>query len=155
MCPVYTQDNGCFVAQLFLTLCDPMACSPPGSSVHGHSPGNNIAVSCHALLQGIFPTQGSDPGLPHWRQILYCLSHKGSPYKNSRSSLKNKKILTHAKTRMKPEASLVAQMVKNLPGVQETWVWSLGREDPLKKGMATHPNIIAWRTAWTEKTGRL
>ena len=41
--------------------------------------------------------------------------------------------------------SLVAQMVKNLPAVQETWVQSLGREDPLEQGMATHSNTLAWR----------
>ena len=39
----------------------------------------NTGVDCHFLLQGTFPTQGSNLGLPHWRQILYCLSHKGSP----------------------------------------------------------------------------
>ena len=53
-------------------------CSPPGSSVHGDSPGENTGVDCHALLQGIFPTQGSNPGLLHYRQILYCLSHQGN-----------------------------------------------------------------------------
>ena len=61
------------------TLCDPLDCSPPGSSVHGDSPGKNTGVGCHALLQGIFPTQGSNPGLPHCRWILYRLSHQGSP----------------------------------------------------------------------------
>ena len=54
-----------------LTLGDPMACSPPGSSVCGYSPGKNIEVGCRALLQGTFPIQGSNPGLPHCRQILY------------------------------------------------------------------------------------
>ena len=44
-------------------LCDPMDCRPPGSSVHGVSPGKNTEVGCHALLQGIFPTQGSNPCL--------------------------------------------------------------------------------------------
>ena len=53
--------------------------NPPGSSVHGDSPGKNTGVSCHALLQGIFPTQGSNPSLPHCRQILYHLNHQGSP----------------------------------------------------------------------------
>ena len=48
----------CLVAQSCPTLCDPMDCSPPGSSVHRDSPGKNTAVGCHALLQGIFPTQG-------------------------------------------------------------------------------------------------
>ena len=60
-------------------LCYPMDCSPPGSSVHGDSPGKNTRVGCHALLQEIFPIQGSNPGLPHCRQILYCLRHQESP----------------------------------------------------------------------------
>ena len=51
----------------------------PGFSVHGDSPGKNTGVGCHFLLQGIFPTQGSHPGLLHCRQILYPLSHQGSP----------------------------------------------------------------------------
>ena len=49
------------------------------------------------------------------------------------------------------EASLVAQMVKNMPAMQETLVRSLGREDPLEKEMATHSNILAWRIPWTEQ----
>ena len=55
-----------------------MDCSPPGSSVHRDSPGKNTGMGCHALLQGIFPTQGLNPGLPHCRQIAYHLSHQGS-----------------------------------------------------------------------------
>ena len=55
----------CLVAQLCPALCDRMDCSPPGSYVHGDSPGKNTGVACHALLQGIFPTQGSKPGLSH------------------------------------------------------------------------------------------
>ena len=46
-------------------------------------------------------------------------------------------------------------MVKNLPAMQETWVRSLGREDPLEKGMATHSSILGWRIPWTEKPGGL
>ena len=53
------------------------------------------------------------------------------------------------------KSSLVAQMVKNLPEMQETWVHSLGREDPLEKGMATHSSILAWRIPWTEEPGKL
>ena len=52
-------------------------------------------------------------------------------------------------------ALLVAQMVKNLPALQETWVRSLGREDPREKVMATHSSILAWRTPWAEEPGRL
>ena len=55
-----------------------MDCSPPGSSVHGDSPGKNTGVGCHALLQAIFPTQGSNLGLLHFRRILYQLDHQGS-----------------------------------------------------------------------------
>ena len=53
----------CLVAQLCPTLCDPMDCSSPGTSVHDDSLGKNTGMGCHALLQGIFPTQGSNPGL--------------------------------------------------------------------------------------------
>ena len=60
------------------TLCDPMDCSLPGSSPWGFS-SKNTGVGCHALLQGIFPTQGSNPGLPHCRWILYCLSTREVP----------------------------------------------------------------------------
>ena len=48
-----------------------------------------------------------------------------------------------------------AQVVKNVPAMQETWVWSLGQEDPLGKGMATHSSIIAWEIPWTEEPGGL
>ena len=69
----------CLVAQLCSTLFDLMDCSPPGSSVHVDSPGKNTGVDCRALLQGIFPIHGSNPGLSHCRQILYHLSHQGNP----------------------------------------------------------------------------
>ena len=52
-------------------------------------------------------------------------------------------------------ASLVAQVVKNMPAIQETQVQSLGREDPLEKGMATHSSILAWKIPWTEEPGGL
>ena len=53
------------------------------------------------------------------------------------------------------EPSLVTQTVKNLPATWETWVQSLGQEDPLEKGMATHSSILVWRSSWTEDSGRL
>ena len=58
------------------TLCDPMDCSPPGSSVHGNCPGKNTGVGCYALLQGIFRTQGSNPHLLcllHWQAGVYTI----------------------------------------------------------------------------------
>ena len=70
----------CWVTQLCLPLCDPIVCSPPGSSVPGDSPDKSTGVGCHALLQEVFPTQGANPGLSCDRQILNSLSHKGSPW---------------------------------------------------------------------------
>ena len=52
-------------------------------------------------------------------------------------------------------ASLITQMVKNSPVIQETWVQSLGQKDPLENEMATHSSIFAWRVLWTEEPGRL
>ena len=70
----------CLVTESCPTLCHPVDCSPPGSSVLGDSPGNNTGVGCHALLQGIFPTQGSNSGLLHCSWIFYHLGHQVSPW---------------------------------------------------------------------------
>ena len=80
----------CLVAQSCLTLCDPVDSSPSRLLCARDSPGKNTGVGCQALLQGIFPTQGSNPGLLHCRRILYCLSHQGSP---SWADCKSKKLL--------------------------------------------------------------
>ena len=56
---------------------------------------------------------------------------------------------------MPSKASLVAQRLKRLPAMQETWIRSLGWEDPLEKEMATHSSILAWRIPWTEEPGGL
>ena len=74
---------GCVCAQSCLTLWDTMYCNPPGSSVHGDTLGKNIGVVCHALLQGILPTQGSNPSLLqllHWQANFPPLSYLGSPF---------------------------------------------------------------------------
>ena len=81
------------VTQLCPTLCDPMDCSPPGSFVHGDSLGKNTRVGCHALLQGIFPTQGSNPpasglALSLERQEI----HQSRRYKQSFGILYEEKI---------------------------------------------------------------
>ena len=59
------------------------------------------------------------------------------------------------KSRSYLNTSLVIQMVKNLPAMQDTWVQFLGWEDPLEKEMATHSSILAWRIPWTEEPGGL
>ena len=66
-------------AQSCPTLCDLMDYSPPDSSVHGNSPGKDTGVGCHALLQGIFSTQRSNPCLLHWQANFLPLRHQGSP----------------------------------------------------------------------------
>ena len=69
----------CILTQSCLTLCDPTDSSLPSSCVHVDSPGKNTGVGCQDLFQGTFPTQGSNPGFPHGRQILYRLSYQGNP----------------------------------------------------------------------------
>jgi len=76
--------------QLCLTLCDPMNHSPPGSSVHGHYPGKNTGMGFHALLQGIFPTQGLNLCLLcllHWQAGSLPLAPPGEPSTMSLSSV--------------------------------------------------------------------
>ena len=85
----------CLVSQSCLTLSNPKDCSPLDSSVHGDSPGKNTGVVCHALLQGIFLTQGLNPGLPHCWLILYHLSQQGSPEGIMLSEISQKKNGKH------------------------------------------------------------
>ena len=65
------------------------------------------------------------------------------------------KYFSHFKDCFLVEASLVTQMGKNPSAMKETWVQSLGQEDPLEKGMAIHSSILVWRIPWTEEPGRL
>ena len=73
------RSKGAKSLQSCLTPCDTMDCKPARLLYPWYSPGKNTGVGCYALLKGIFPTQGSNPGLPHCRRILYHLSHQGSP----------------------------------------------------------------------------
>ena len=196
---------------------------PHGLYSPWNSLGQNTGVGGLSLLQEIVPTQGSNPDLPHCRQILYQLSHKGSPrilewvaflfssgssqprdltgvsliaggfftnwaireapdytnwcvnhffrmycmqktsstiYKIRLSVYKgslphHRRILLAANCLLIKWDLPVAQMVKNLPVMQETRVRSLGWEDPLEKGMAMHSSILACRIPWTEEPGEL
>ena len=91
-------------------------------------------------------------GLIPFRIERFDLAVQGSP--KSLLQLRNSKasILRHSAFF---RASLVAQRVKCLPTMQETWVQFLGQEDPLEKEMATHSSILAWRIPWTEESGRV
>ena len=88
----------CLVSQSCLTLCDPMDCGPPGSSVHGDSPGKNTGMGCHAFL--LFPIQGSNLGLPPCRWILY---HLRKPWWRTRWKRQMKLFALHRKEK-RPES---------------------------------------------------
>ena len=70
----------CVHAQQYLTLCNPMDCSPPGSSGHWNFPGKNIGMGCHFLLQGIFWTQGQSLCLLHWQVGSFTAAPPGKPF---------------------------------------------------------------------------
>ena len=143
-----------------------MDCSAPGSSVHG--------ISQARILEWVaIPfSWGSNVSLLYCRQILYHLSKHRSPCEHTLYTL-NAVIQMEQESacnagdpssilglgRFSGEeicypiqyswASLVAQLVKSLTAMWETWVQSLGWEDPLEKGMATHSSTLAWRIPWT------
>ena len=130
----------CVLAKSFQscpTLCNPMDCSPPSSSVHG-----NTGVGCHALLQGILPTQGLRLRLLHGQVGSLPLAPPGKP-----TVTLDFCFLAFFR---KSLASLVVQMVKNLPVMQETWVRYLGWEDPLEKEIPTHSPVFLPEGAWRD-----
>ena len=124
----------CLLAQSCLTLFDPIDCGPPSSFVDGNSPGKNTGVGSPCPPPGDLPNQGSNPVLPHCRQILYPLSHQRSPTKviepNWSSSLLTSLML--AKEIVNIGTSLVVQWLRFLaPNAGGTRVHSLvGELDP-------------------------
>ena len=150
----------CLVAQSCLTLCDPMDCSLPGSSVHGDSPGKNTGVGCQALLQGIFPTQGSNPGLPNCRWILYHLRCREAPVVAlvlifSHSSHSASLSLSFPIYKMRFRDFPGGPVVRNPPctagdGGYSTWGSGKGatestciNTEPIKAGALSHPRQSA------------
>ena len=118
-------------------------------------PGKNPGVGSHFLLQGIFPTQQSNPRFLHWQVDSLPTAPAGKPiqwYSWAFTFILQKLFETLQWSR---QASLVGRMVKNLPAMQETWVWSLGWEDPLEKEVATHFSILARRIPGTGESGGL
>ena len=122
-----------------------------------NSPGQDTGEGSLSLLQGIFLTQGWNPGLPPCLRTLYQLSHKGSPTNNqdNNNNSSNRYLLSTYSVLNPCWTSLVAQNVKHLPTMQETRVQSLGWEDLLEKEMATHSSSLTWKIPWTEEPGRL
>ena len=120
---------------MYLTLCDPVDCSSPGSSVHGTFQARKISKWilkkkdwCSYLLGSVGKESTCNAGDPGSIPGLGRSPGEGTGYPPQYSW-----------------ASLVAQLVKNLPAMRETWVQSLGWEDLLEKEMATHSSILAWR----------
>ena len=114
-------------SQLCLALCGLIEYSPLGSSLPWDLPGNNNGAG-YNIRRG-----ANEAGLGYG---------------------------AHGRKGQNPIESLtggqgLAQMEKNPPAMPETWVWSLGQEDPLEKVVSTHSSILAWRISWTEEPGRL
>ena len=129
------------VAQLCPALKD---CSTPGSSIHGIFQARVLEWGAIAFSNWL------DPNIKFTRtgQILFRLLGWELIYNSSM-------LIFYGVIFSFFWVSLVAQRVKCLPAMQETWVWSLGREDPLEKEMATHSSTLAQKIPWTEEPGRL
>ena len=91
----------------------------------------------------------------HQTQVSHIAGRFFTIWANQEAETKTKNKTKQTNKQKNPRASLVAQMVKNLPAMRETCVWSLGRESPLEKGMAPYSGILAQRIPWTEEPGRL
>ena len=139
------------------------SCSVMSNSLQPHglyspwnSPYQNTGVGNLYLLWGIFPTQGLNPGLLIAGGIFTKWTTREAqenewvayPFSSGSSQPRNQTGVSRIAGRF--FTSQGSQMVKNLPVMRETRVLSLGQEDPLEKGTATHSSILAWRTLWTE-----
>ena len=134
----------CSVTKSCLILCDPMDCSLPGfHSALFHAVVNHCHFSIFWEIRLPLFTDHPSKSILFLKCVLF-LSLLELPIFNYYYYIP-----------LLFRASLIAQSVKNLPAMQETQVQSLGREDPLEKGMATHSSILAWRIPWTEEPGRL
>ena len=144
------------------TLCNPMDCRLPDSSVHRDSPGKNTGEGRHALFQGIYPNQGSNPCLLcllRWQISSLLLASLGKPpsiYNSRERSLgKGKRdTLGDWKLDMKVEGTrgsgIGLQLLElGYPSQYLTYT------KPLEKEMAIHSSTLAWKIPWTEEPGRL
>ena len=130
----------CSVTQSCLILCNPMDCSPPGSSVKG--------ISLARILERVafFSSRGSSQLRD--QSLVSCISCIAGEFFSCWAMEKAYQFFFTIKLKYL-WASLVAQLVKNLPAMWETWVRSLRWEDPLEKGKATQSRILTWRIPWT------
>ena len=117
-----------------------MDCSLWGSSVHGDSPGKNIGVGCHALLQGIFPTQESNPGLPHCWRILYIWATKEA-LKNIKSN-KGKWQITFKGTPFRLSAHFSTETLQARREWHDLLKVMKGKKKKVMKGKNLQPRIL-------------
>ena len=126
----------CMRARSLQSCCDPMDCNPPGSSVYGILQARILEWVAMSSCRG-----------SSWPRDQISISYQKPPYTHTHTHT-YVHIYTH-------RASQVALVVKNPTVIHETWVRSLGGEDPLEKEMVTHSSILAWRIPWTEEPGGL
>ena len=122
------------VAQSCLTLWDPVDCSLPRLLCPWNSPGKNTGVGSHSLLQRIFLTQGSNLGLPHCRQILYCLSHQ-------RQCIFSEQIPEHVSVKLEGQI-----------GLEQVKPWT--QQVTLKKKSAVDQSVVLFLLLLVQKSAR-
>ena len=130
------------VAQSCLTLCDPMGCSPPGSSVHGIFQA--IVLECIAISFSRGYSQPRD-----WTRVSCIVDRRFTVWATSKVLKQSQMITKISRTKL----GMVMEF--QLSYFKFTWVRSLGWEYPLEKEMAVHSRTIAWKIPWTEEPGRL
>ena len=140
----------CLVTQSCLTLWDPL--DSPGSSVHEDSPGKNIEVGCHVLLQGIFPTQVSNPGPLCCRGVLYHLRHQGSPRTLEWVAHPLSRGSSWPRNQLGSPALQAVSLSAELPG-KPVFIYMYIQIS--EKAMATHSSVLAWRIPGMGEPGGL
>ena len=117
------------------------------------------ASACNAGDLGSIPGLGRSPGEGNGNPLQYSWLEnsmdRGAWWATIHGVAKSRTRLSDFTFKLWSRASLVAQRLKRLPGMWETWVRSLGWEDPLEKEIATHSSILAWRIPWREEPGRV
>ena len=138
---------------------------PHGLYSPWNSPGQNTGVGSPSLLQGTFPTQGSNPGHPHCRRILYQLSHKGCNVKDIRAtdvqnsypaklnSIPQKQQLPTSSSHTAPGLTISLSVTTSVTTVDTSFKWDY--TCLLEKAVAPHSSTLAWKIPRTEEPGRL
>ena len=133
--------HACYVPSVVSDSCDPLDCSPPGSSVHGDSPGKNTGVGCYALLQGVFPTQGWNLcllRLQHWQAGPLPLAPPGKPVYHYRFSFITKPRKRKEQCRPSAEGtSPTGPPGRDRSNCRTSWVLGRQREPRARRGPST------------------